>query len=83
MSAYTRCGFDRRSEINRRICYNVNYFENGGLNRRKLERRYQIETRSGWSRVAKWSSVHIGNYIFPSTKSLVFIATVLLFFFNI
>ena len=51
---------DRRSEKDRRTVYNLDYFLNGGVERRvSKERRGQGERRSGWVRVSKWSSVFL------------------------
>ena len=50
--------FDRRSVENRRIAYDLDYFLNGGVERRTWEeRRSDFERRSGWFRVSKWVSV--------------------------
>ena len=49
---------DRRSEKDRRTVYNLDYFLNGGVERRlNKERRSQGERRAGWIRVSEWSSV--------------------------
>ena len=49
---------DRRSEKDRRTVYNLDYFVNGGMERRvSKERRGHEERRTGWVRVSKWSSV--------------------------
>ncbi len=49
---------DRRSEKDRRTVYNLDYFMNGGVERRvSKERRGQEERRAGWVRVSEWSSV--------------------------
>ena len=50
--------FDRRSAANRRRVYDLDYFLNGGGERRsREERRSVFERRSGWFRVSKWVSV--------------------------
>ena len=55
-----RAPIDRRSGEDRRVVYNLDYFLNGGIERRKeKERRTKVERRSGWVRVSKWSSVNI------------------------
>ena len=55
-----RASIDRRSGEDRRVVYNLDYFLNGGIKRRKeKERRTKVERRSGWVRVSKWSSVNI------------------------
>lgn len=58
----------RRSSIDRRECedmresHNLDYFEEGGLERRvHLERRKLDERRSDWIRVSKWRSVCVGK----------------------
>jgi len=49
---------DRRCEEDRRQVYDADYFENGGVERRKgKERRQQGERRKRFLRVSKWSSV--------------------------
>ena len=49
---------DRRSGEERRQAYDSNYFENGGLDRRKnKDRRQGAERRSSYTRVSRWSSV--------------------------
>lgn len=51
-------GTDRRSGEDRRREHNLDYFSNGGVERRSWqERRSQVERRWGWLRVTKWSSV--------------------------
>ncbi|MCK5227165.1 MAG: hypothetical protein KAK02_03105 [Desulfobulbaceae bacterium] len=59
-----RSGYDRRDETDRRVAYSVNYFENGGLDRRREERRRSRETRIGWIRTSPWSSIYVGDYVF-------------------
>jgi hypothetical protein len=50
--------FDRRSGDDRRRVYNLDYFEKGGLERRKQnERRRTGERRANCVRVSDWSSV--------------------------
>jgi hypothetical protein len=49
---------DRRSGDDRRSAYSLDYFLNGGLERRHgEERRRQAERRVDWKRVVKWYSV--------------------------
>ena len=49
---------DRRSGENRRAVYDIDYFLNGGVERRTWkERRSPLERRSGWFRVSEWVSV--------------------------
>jgi hypothetical protein len=58
----------RRSPIDRRECedmresHSLDYFEEGGQERREhLERRKLGERRSDWIRVSQWRSVFIGK----------------------
>jgi len=49
---------DRRSVENRRTVYDIDYFLNGGVERRTWkERRSPLERRSAWFRVSEWVSV--------------------------
>lgn len=49
---------DRRSGDDRRVVYDSDYFENGGIERRQTaDRRQQDERRESCIRVSKWSSV--------------------------
>ena len=49
---------DRRSGDERRVVYDSDYFENGGLERRQAkDRRQRNERRQDCVRVSKWSSV--------------------------
>ena len=53
---------DRRSGEDRRKAYSLDYFLNGGIERRKgLERRGSEERRKDWKRVGKWYSVYYGD----------------------
>ncbi len=53
---------DRRSGDDKRKRYNLDYFTDGGEERRKgKERRQSDERRSGWARVYKWCSVFLGK----------------------
>ncbi|UCF91468.1 MAG: hypothetical protein JSW39_24880 [Desulfobacterales bacterium] len=57
-----RSGFDRRLGEDRRRAYNLDYFLEGGQERRRKERRQQLyERRAGWVKVSKWSSVFSGD----------------------
>jgi hypothetical protein len=57
-----RSAFDRRSGEDKRIRYNLDYFTDGGEERRKgKERRKSGERRSNWARVYKWCSVFLGK----------------------
>jgi len=50
-------GIDRRSQEDRRRVYDLDYFFNGGVERRRwLERRSKAERRVGWKRVNNWAS---------------------------
>ncbi|MCK4986104.1 MAG: hypothetical protein KAS40_11325 [Desulfobacterales bacterium] len=49
---------DRRSGDDRRVVYDSDYFESGGMERRRAkDRRQQNERRDSCIRVSKWSSV--------------------------
>ena len=49
---------DRRSGEDRRIAYDLDYFQDGGTERRAAqERRNPNERRDGCLRVSRWSSV--------------------------
>ena len=49
---------DRRSGDDRREAYDLDYFRNGGDERRdNKERRHPLERREGCIRVSEWSSV--------------------------
>ncbi len=53
---------DRRSGEDKRKRYNLDYFTDGGNERRKgKERRQSEERRIGWARVYKWCSVFLGK----------------------
>ena len=55
-----RSGIDRRSEKDRRRIYDLDYFFNGGAERRSwLERRSKGEQRVGWMRMGKSASYPI------------------------
>ena len=57
-----RSAFDRRSGEDKRIRYNLDYFTDGGRERRNgKERRKTEERRSSWVRVYKWCSVFLGK----------------------
>ena len=58
MLLVTRSNMDRRSGDDRRKAYDLDYFLNGGVERRDWkERRSNAERRTGWTRVSKWASV--------------------------
>jgi len=53
-----RSDMDRRSGQDRRRAYDLDYFSNGGVERRNWkEQRSNVERRVDWTRVSKWSSV--------------------------
>ena len=55
-----RSDMDRRSGEDRRRAYDLDYFSNGGVERRNWkEQRTNAERRVGWTRVSKWSSVSL------------------------
>jgi hypothetical protein len=57
-----RSAFDRRSGEDKRLRYNLDYFTDGGAERRAgKERRQSGERRDGWVRVYKWCSVFLGK----------------------
>jgi hypothetical protein len=61
-TAKKRSLFDRRSGEDNRKLYNLDYFIEGGRERRKgKERRQSSERRSGWARVYNWCSVFLGR----------------------
>lgn len=57
-----RSPVDRRTGEDKRSRYSLDYFTDGGAERRKgRERRESGERRSGWARVYKWCSVFLGK----------------------
>lgn len=49
---------DRRSEKDRRREYDLEYMDDGGVERRRMEeRRLKKERRAGWLRVGDWYSI--------------------------
>ena len=53
---------DRRSGEDRRLVYDADYFQNGGLERRSgKERRRHYERRKDCTRVSEWSSICSGD----------------------
>ena len=49
---------DRRSGEDRRLVYDADYFQNGGLERRSgNEQRNHYERRKDFTRVSEWSSI--------------------------
>lgn len=55
-----RTGVDRRDGEERRLVYDLSYFERGGTERRAgRERRARDERRAGWVRLTQWHSVCI------------------------
>ena len=60
MSVVMRSGLDRRSGEDRRRVHDLEYFANGGIERRSWqEQRSHIERRVGWTRVSEWCSVSL------------------------
>ena len=60
MSVMMRSELDRRSGEDRRRVYDLEYFTNGGIERRTWkEQRAQVERRVGWTRVSEWCSVSL------------------------
>ena len=61
-SPVRRSPIDRRSGEDKRKLYNLDYFIDGGEERRRgRERRQCGERRSAWARVYKWCSVFLGK----------------------
>ena len=62
MELFRRSGADRRSGEDRRNIYDINYFLNGGVERRHIikERRLNHERREGWVRITEWGSMFVG-----------------------
>ena len=61
-TSVNRSPVDRRSGEDKRKRYSLDYFTDGGDERRKgKERRQSEERRGGWARVYKWCSVFLGK----------------------
>ena len=61
-SPMRRALIDRRSGEDKRKRYSLDYFTEGGEERRRGgERRQSGERRSAWARVYKWCSVFLGK----------------------
>ena len=57
-----RSFMDRRSGEDQRARYDLNYFDDNGVERRKgRERRGIVEQRKYWKRASEWSSVFVGK----------------------
>ena len=55
-----RADVERRSDPDKRISYDLEYFIKGGKERRQLrDRREAGERRDGWLRVGRWRSVSV------------------------
>lgn len=54
---------DRRSTVDdRRTYHSIEYFTNGGEERRNfVERRKTEELREGWKRISLWSSLDVND----------------------
>ena len=64
MASTNRYGIDRRFENDKRHIYDLNYFLDGGVERRdNRERRGSGERRVGWVKTDDWKSVYLGNLI--------------------
>ena len=62
VSEEQRSGIDRRCGKDRGKAHDVDYFLNGGVERRSWkERRAPGERREGWVRVSEWSSMFVGS----------------------
>jgi len=59
---FKRSPIDRRSSEDKREAYSLDYFIDGGDERRKYtERRRSEERRMDWVRVVNWCSVYVGH----------------------
>jgi len=57
-----RATMDRRERDDMREAYSLDYFEDGGRERREyLERRKSGERRADWMRISKWRSLFVGK----------------------
>jgi hypothetical protein len=58
-----RAFFDRRSGQDRRTAYNLDYFVDGGIERRhsfgKERRDEDQDRRKEWIKISPWSSLHL------------------------
>ena len=64
MASPNRYGIDRRFDNDKRNVYDLNYFLDGGAERRSnRERRGSSERRVGWVKTDDWTSVYLGNLI--------------------
>jgi hypothetical protein len=55
-----RSAVERRSDNDKRVSPNPDYFQKGGKERRRSgERRQNDERRDGWLRIGKWRSVSV------------------------
>ncbi len=69
-----RSDIDRRSEKDRRRAYDLDYFFNGGVERRSwMERRSQAERRVGWMRLNKWASWPMRDFKYQQMQGLYFL----------
>ena len=60
MDKNARSEIDRRCGEDRRTTYNLDYFLQGGKERRQwVDRRWRKEMRKGWIRISKWSSIDL------------------------
>lgn len=60
MSDIERAAIDRCSTVDRRVVYDLDYFQKGGIERRKgKNRRSHQERRNDWIRISKWTSMNI------------------------
>ena len=60
-----RSFFDRRSGQDRRKAYNIDYFLEGGVERRNSptgdRRNGDNDRREDWIKISRWSSLHVGG----------------------
>lgn len=62
---------DRRSGNERRDTYDLDYFLDGGGERRRFnERRWRAEMRKGWVRVSRWSSKKTEDDVAPAVSDV-------------
>lgn len=73
MPQYERSKKDRRSGKDRRDAYSLDYFLEGGAERRRfVERRWRAEMRKGWVRVSQWRSKRVDDDSEPSCDKSMF-----------
>ena len=64
MKTSDRCNIDRRNDQNNRQVYDLNYFLDGGIERRAhRERRTPVERRDDWTKISEWHSLPLNSLI--------------------